>query len=144
MHKTRSAFIRDLQRICAFAIANTLYCILASPYICLFARPLHPSSALHPCAADRAVPHFQKAGDRVVEKFYSKRRFISFLPSLSLGLISLLFHRIHRPAIRLHPLASPTSAPSSGSCVHLQQFGSSVKLFPPPLHARAKSPCPSF
>jgi len=49
---------------------------------------------------------------------------------LSLGLISLLFYRIHRPAIRLHPLASPTSAPSSGSCVHLQQFGSSVKLFP--------------
>ena len=76
----------------------------------------------------------------------------NFIPStgsfrssrLSLGLISLLFHRIHRPAIRLHPLASPTSAPFSGSCGHLQQFGSSVKLFPPPLHARAKSPCSSF
>jgi len=63
---------------------------------------------------------------------------------LSLGLISLLFYRIHRPAIRLHPLASPTSTPFSGSCGHLQQFGSSVKLFPPPLHARAKSPCSSF
>ena len=62
----------------------------------------------------------------------------NFIPSAGsfrsspLWLISLLFYRIHRPAIRLHPLASPTSAPSSGSCVHLQQFGSSVKLFPLP------------
>jgi len=108
---------------------------------------LHGHSTLHPrCTHVQLIRRSHIFRSLVIEWW---RNFIpstgSFRSSrLSLGLISLLFHRIHRPAIRLHPLASPTSAPFSGSCGHLQQFGSSVKLFPPPLHARVKSPCSSF